>query len=254
MIYNVDDLVFYILSIDTYRHEKGPETVQPREYSALSFRTEGVGKFRIQGKSFTAATGDICFIPAGAGYKVDYSGGESIVVHMMHCNYHEAEAITLSRAGYIGDKFRAMLAAWDQGHQINRAKAHVYDILQAVSEDQSTSFDGVFVSCLQYLQTHYTAPALRIADVCKAVGLSESSLYRRFVACCNQSPKEYLQHLRLRHAIELLLRGEMSVREVAFHSGFEDEKYFSRFVSEKLGHPPSAIRKYPPSQAEQMGV
>lgn len=47
--------------------------------------------------------------------------------------------------------------------------------------------------------------------------------------------------LRMEGAMRLLLRGEHTVREVAFLSGFSDEKYFSRAFRKHYGKPPSSF-------------
>lgn len=53
------------------------------------------------------------------------------------------------------------------------------------------------------------------------------------------SPKQYLLNLRMNHALELLVENELSIKEIAFACGFNDEKYFSKAFKNKYGYPPS---------------
>jgi AraC family transcriptional regulator, transcriptional activator of pobA len=68
-------------------------------------------------------------------------------------------------------------------------------------------------------------------DYAVELGASESRLRRACAAVAGQSPVEVV-HLRLLVEAERLLRyTTMSVSEVAYHLGFEDPAYFSRFFA-----------------------
>ncbi len=243
MFYLFDKLSFNILSISVFTHKPGFFNVKARNYASMGIRLSGSGFFRINGQSFASNVGDVLFIPAGMDYDVEYSGGESLVVHFTDCNYNQADFISLQRVERVKSKFINLLDSWKTEPNINRIKSQIYDILYLIHEDKRIAFDDVFLHGVRFIDEHFTNTSLRITDVCSAVGLSESGLHRRFIAYFKQSPKEYLQNLRLRHAMELLFKGEFSVKEIAYLSGFSDEKYFSRFIKQKLGKSPSYFLK-----------
>jgi transcriptional regulator GlxA family with amidase domain len=56
------------------------------------------------------------------------------------------------------------------------------------------------------------------------------------------SPGQYHLHLRLMRAKELLLATDMSIKQVAYETGFESIHYFSRLYKSKMGVPPSEAR------------
>ncbi len=68
----------------------------------------------------------------------------------------------------------------------------------------------------------------RLSDLAAEAHMSESNLLATFKEATGQSPIDYLIHLRLQHAAELLCRGPRSISEVAYSVGFEDSNYFSR--------------------------
>ena len=49
------------------------------------------------------------------------------------------------------------------------------------------------------------------------------------------SPKQYILHKRLTESQRLLLETDMSIKEIAYAVGFENESYFSEFFSAKIG-------------------
>jgi AraC-like DNA-binding protein len=51
----------------------------------------------------------------------------------------------------------------------------------------------------------------------------------------NISPKQYILNKRLMESQRLLLETEMSVAEIAYAVGFDNENYFSEFFSSRVG-------------------
>lgn len=83
------------------------------------------------------------------------------------------------------------------------------------------------------------APVLKYAA---ALCTSEPTLRRACLAVTGQTPVELL-HLRLLVEAERQLRyTSMPVTQVAYHLGFEDPAYFSRFFSRRMGLSPRAFR------------
>lgn len=245
VICNFEKLSFQILTIDRFLHKAGVFDVKARPYAAISFRTKGEGRFQIAGKSFTVCEGDFLFIPAGAPYRVEYSGGESIVVHLSDCNYKEAQSIKLQNAAGVGACFQKLLANWNERHSVNRAKSLVFEILDRVAEDQRGIIgDTAFAACVAYIDAHFCDAALTVEEVAARGFISPCGLQRKFHAYFATSPKQYITKLRMNKALDLLMVGELSVCEVARASGFDDEKYFSRAFRKIYGYPPSQLKKH----------
>ncbi len=241
MIYNCDDLEFKIISISKYYHRKGKYKVPARDFAAFSLRISGSASFVCKGVSFVSNVGDIMFLPANAEYEAEYTDGESLVVHLVECTYNDVDFINLSNKRSLTDKFELMYENWKCTQNINRAKSDIYDILYQMSKDSLPTYDKAFSRSLDYLNSHFDDPKLKMSDVLTVGNLSETTLYRRFLNYFEVSPKEYLMKLRLKKAIELLVMGEQSIKEIAFKCGFNDEKYFSRLIRKRFGKSPSAL-------------
>jgi AraC family transcriptional regulator of arabinose operon len=67
-----------------------------------------------------------------------------------------------------------------------------------------------------------------------------SSLFRKKTG---HSPIEYFNHLKIQKACQYLSFTKMTVKELAFHLGVEDQYYFSRMFTRLMGISPSEYRK-----------
>ena len=64
-------------------------------------------------------------------------------------------------------------------------------------------------------------------------------LRRIFRQEMGESPRRYINSMRLRHAASLITSGYYSVGEAARQAGYTDEKYFSVAFRRAMGCPPS---------------
>ena len=244
MIYDFDELSFQILSVIKVEQAEGIFDVKGRPYAALSYRVSGKGEFNIGEKKLTSNTGDLLFMPAGASYKVKYSGGEMLVLHFFDCNYNVPESVSLENVDYVKRKFLEMLESWHQKHSSNEIKALAYKTLQSISDSKATSSsDNTLSKMIEYMNERYHDPDFDISELCHKFYTSSATVRRRFSEGLNISPKQYLMKLRLDNAIDLLAEGNYSIRTISHMCGFADEKYFSRIFREKYGRAPSEINK-----------
>ena len=79
---------------------------------------------------------------------------------------------------------------------------------------------------------------------CLGMGLSKSSLYRKFANITGQKPTEFIRSIRLKRATELIREGQLSMSEIAYQCGFSSPSYFNKRFKEMFGVSPSDYR-YP---------
>lgn len=85
-------------------------------------------------------------------------------------------------------------------------------------------------------------PELGIADLCAAVHLGHTQLFRKLKALTGEHPTGFIRKVRLHKARTLLQTTQLQVSEIAYDLGFADPAYFSRAFSKEFGMPPSAVR------------
>ncbi len=95
---------------------------------------------------------------------------------------------------------------------------------------------------LSYMEQHYRQP-LAIDDLLKVAHMSQSSLFRTFRQIMGRSPLDYLIHLRVGKASQLLQRSTLRIREVSDAVGFADSNYFTRQFRTITGVSPREYRR-----------
>lgn len=95
---------------------------------------------------------------------------------------------------------------------------------------------------LVLMRTRFTEP-LTSADLAKASGLSHSRFSHLFKELTGYSPKDYLRRLRIDAARKLLADIDLSIKEVAARTGFDDQYHFSRVFRQIDGLSPTLFRE-----------
>lgn len=84
---------------------------------------------------------------------------------------------------------------------------------------------------------------LGVSFLAERMCMSQSSLYRKLMAIVGVSANEYIRHIRLGRAEEMLRGGEMNITEVAFNTGFGSHSSFGKAFKKEYGMSPSEYVK-----------
>lgn len=95
---------------------------------------------------------------------------------------------------------------------------------------------------LEYTKTNYTN-IHSIHEIAEAFDVSEDYIFKIFKRNCNQTPKEYINELRINHACYRLTNSENTVTNISEECGYKSKAYFIRLFKEKKGITPSEYRK-----------
>ena len=99
----------------------------------------------------------------------------------------------------------------------------------------------VITAVMTYINNHYMEE-LSLEDVAQFAGFSRYYFSRSFKKQTGYSFKDYLCQKRLQVAMDLLIRTNRSMREVALDSGFGSVATFNRVFREKKGCTPTQYR------------
>lgn len=81
-----------------------------------------------------------------------------------------------------------------------------------------------------------------VSEMASAIGLSERSLARRVKKATGETPSQYVQRLRVNHAIFLLETTSLSFAEITQRSGYREPASLRRLIRKQTGKTPSNFR------------
>ena len=96
---------------------------------------------------------------------------------------------------------------------------------------------------MAYLEENLDNSALRMEDLAAAVNLGRTVFYGKVKAIVGIPPNEFVRHIRLQRAEELVAKSKENFSQIAYAVGFSDPKYFSKCFKKETGLSPSEYRE-----------
>ena len=215
------------------------------QYHRLYYLVSGRAKIRLINKEIDLVPGRVFFIPA-------YSVANSHIDGKMNKYYihFQVDSPFFEMYRYLSDKFsveacpeteflfKTILDNHNDGSYA--AKMKVQGAMNLLMSDfvgeMSLDRGGIskFEPVLAYINEHFreNIPLSRLAEIMNISTMYFSNFFKRVF---NISPKQYILNKRLTESQRLLLETDMSVKEIAYAVGFDNENYFSEFFTAKVG-------------------
>src|SRR5690606_32982814 len=111
--------------------------------------------------------------------------------------------------------------------------------LQPFADVPASADEKLLQKFLQYIEDRIADSELNIEDICDAVGLSRTHLYRKIKALTGLSTAEIIKEIRLKRAKQLLSERKFNINETAYMVGFSDVDYFRKCFKAEFGISPS---------------
>ena len=89
-----------------------------------------------------------------------------------------------------------------------------------------------------------------IEEFAKQLGMGRTLFYQKLKSLVGLSPVDFVREIRLKRAMQLLTEGQYNVSAVAYMSGFNDPKYFSKCFKKRFGKSPSDYCKDTTAEAK----
>ncbi len=102
--------------------------------------------------------------------------------------------------------------------------------------------DADIMAAAKYIYRNFRNP-ITLEEAASIAGLSPTYFSKKFKLLTGMGFKEYLNHIRLRHAAAALLNTEGSITDIALSYGFNDSNYFKDLFKKEYGKSPRSYRK-----------
>ena len=115
-------------------------------------------------------------------------------------------------------------------------------LLVAVAPErpQIDPFDEVFMKrVMEIMHNQMDNSKLTIDEFAQELGMGRTVFYQKLKSIVGLSPIDFVREMRIKRAKQLMETGEYNVSTIAYMTGFNDPKYFSKCFKKKYGVSPS---------------
>lgn len=235
----------------------------------LEFFIEGKGTHTYNGTTYQIKKGDFWVLSTNDSHQLNISEGihnvnialdSSILndelllylsnVHPIHCRFSEAEIPSLLQ------KVRTLCDEQENPSFLTKVKtsALINEILvEAFRKSPPTQTpirNSVVNDMTLYLQTHYQEN-ISLAELALKFSFTPNYCGHLFKKVTGLSFNDYINNVRLKCSCNLLLNSELSIKEIAFESGFCSLEHFYSVFKKFYGITPAKYRALSPPEIVQ---
>ena len=271
---NASQITFRILQ----KHET---TFQTENSLLLLFGLEGTSEVYIEDREYILGTGGLLAVDPGKLYRISALRSSLIVLHVpaqVRKAAGERNGYSYSYQCYsrddegiqplfqpVRERYAALFYEYLQNHHevSGAAKGNLMQLLQLLWEHFSTerevrhaSADGKgsaprgkqadtdqkAAQMLQYIDEHWNED-LSLSMIAEEAHFSVSYLSRYFQKITSMGFSAYLRKVRLIHARQFLMQGELSITQIAYDCGFRNPSVFIDVFKQEYGMTPGQFRQ-----------
>ncbi len=260
-------------NINFNEYKKTPEVIRGYDHwhskMEICKMLDGMCDFVIDGKTYTAKDGDIVVIKSGEIHRFDQKYGDykvyictfepmflyNLKVDISNLKHH----ITfeeLQKCGVeqkISECFEILYFEGKSNEKYREIifKAnllHIYGILLRYFEKKDETYKRDIEKListqkiLEYISENY-AEKLTLQSLANEFNYSSAYLSRLFCTQIGVNFKYYLDNIRVRKAMDMLLTTDMTVSEISLACGYENIRTFNNVFKKVTGVVPSTIKK-----------
>lgn len=166
----------------------------------------------------------------------------SMGIHKFNCMYDKSELENIieqlnkiAKENEGGQLFSRQII-------INTVSELVISIIRKSDVNKEKTMPRLIQQVVTYLYMHFREDTVSLQCLSKQLNVSANYLGSLFQSTTGTFFREYLNMLRLKYACRLLLSSDLSVKEVAYASGYKTNEHFLRSFKNKLGMTPSEYR------------
>ncbi|MDR2474618.1 MAG: AraC family transcriptional regulator [Bacteroidales bacterium] len=123
----------------------------------------------------------------------------------------------------------------------NNAKEQTPEMNPAQQPKQAQNM--LLEKVVQLIEDNIDNSEFTVDDIVVAIGMSRSVFFNKLKSLTGLAPVEFIRHVRMKKAAQLLTSNDYLVKEVSYMVGISDTKYFGKCFKAKYGVTPQEYKK-----------
>ncbi|NJX14565.1 hybrid sensor histidine kinase/response regulator transcription factor [Tamlana crocina] len=124
-----------------------------------------------------------------------------------------------------------------------KEKINSNEVLQPDDIVLSSIDEKLYKKALSIVEDNISNEQFDIPFFCEELGVSRTVLFKKIKAWTGFSPKDFIQHIRLKRGAQYLEQGKLNISQISYNLGFKNPKYFSKCFRKKFGKTPTEYIK-----------
>ena len=170
-----------------------------------------------------------------------YAAEEILASYGINCGVH-----AISANNTVIEKFLALIRKNMQSETQALSNPALLELLfyisRTITNQEKNDIPKSISSTLDFIHLNYHKE-ISLDTLSKLSGYSKSRFSHLFSEAVGSAPKQYVNELRLKSSLDMLLSTKLSVGEISSSCGFADQLYFCKLFKKKYGISPSQYRK-----------
>jgi len=92
---------------------------------------------------------------------------------------------------------------------------------------------------LRLIEENISNPNFSVEELSGDMFMSRYTLYKKILALTGKTPNEFIRHMRLKRAAQLLENGYLTISQICYKVGFKSQKYFVKAFKSEFNAAPS---------------
>lgn len=168
-----------------------------------------------------------------------------VLLTAQNCEEQQLRGIETGASDYLAKPFNFEILV----SRIKNLLQHQQSLKQTYAKQVAVKTTDVQLACpneqfvqqaLTIVEKNISNADFTVEELSRALLLSRAAVYKRLFVLTGKTPIEFIRSVRLQRAAQLLAKSKMTVAEVAYETGFNNPKYFSKYFKAEFGKLPSA--------------
>jgi len=159
---------------------------------------------------------------------------------------HHIDYLKAGATDYIGHPFSNETILFKIDNQVSQQLAlkslleRTVDYKRADTELQSGN-QAFINQALQVVERNMENPGFNVTHLSKQLFMSRVAMYKKIVLLTGKSPTDFIRSIKMQKAVQLLRQSDLTIAEIAYETGFNSPKIFSKLFKKEFNTIPSAF-------------